>query len=64
MSDRESYEPRPGVPGVWDRVVGPGASAAENAGTLFYALAGGVAPLWAARGEGWSAGRAAISDPG
>jgi hypothetical protein len=53
MSDRESYEPRPGVPEVWDRVVvGPGASAAENVGTLFYALAGGVAPLWAARGEG------------
>lgn len=42
--DDHDREPRPGLPGVWDRLVGPGATGLENAGTI------GTAALGAAVG--------------
>jgi len=49
MTDRSgSPAPRTSILGLWDRAVGPGASAAENAGTIGLAIAGAVgAGLWA-----------------
>jgi len=41
MDDRER-EPRPGLPGAWDRLVGPGATPLENAGTVGAAILGVV----------------------
>jgi len=41
-------EPRPGLLGLWDRAVGPGASAAENIGTIALAFVGAIgAGSWA-----------------
>ena len=39
MNDHDA-EPRPGLPGAWDRLVGPGATALENLGTAGAALLG------------------------
>lgn len=40
MSEHDR-EPRPGLlPGVWDRLVGPGATQTENAGTVAAAILG------------------------
>jgi hypothetical protein len=51
MNDHDG-EPRPGLPGAWDRLVGPGATALENLGTAGAALFGAAigatsgAPAW------------------
>lgn len=37
--------PRPGLPGAWDRLVGPGASGLENAGTVGAAVLGATVGL-------------------
>ena len=39
---RSSTSPRSGLPGVWDRIAGPGAGVVENAGSLGLGLAGAV----------------------
>jgi hypothetical protein len=42
MNDHHA-EPRPGLPGVWDRLAGPGASTFENLDTAEAALLGALA---------------------
>ena len=44
MNDYDQ-EPRRGLPGAWDRLVGPGASRLENAGTVFATLLGATVGL-------------------
>lgn len=42
---KHGREPRTGLTGVWDRIVGPGTSAAENAGTAVGMILGAAIGL-------------------
>lgn len=47
--------PRPGLPGLWDRFVGPGMTRGENTLVIAASLAGAVVAGWqlAAAGQSW-----------
>jgi hypothetical protein len=56
----EPATPRSGVAGSWDRLVGPGATGAENAITILAGIAG-VALVWALAPGEWAAWKVVLA---